>query len=96
MSTIWLTRCFQVAIDAGVSYPMLESDPAYVYSFLLAAGYLKAERKGISGTGNIMSEISLPNKEIRTVYRVEILGHLKKIGMITQSSASAIEEALYT
>ena len=84
------------AIDAGVSYPMLESDPAYVYSFLLAAGYLKAKRKGISGTGNIMCEISLPNKEIRTVYRVEILGHLKKIGMITQSSASAIEEALYT
>ena len=84
-----------VSVSTNVIYPFLGNEPSYVYSFLLVAGYLKAYSKGISSTGNYMCELSIPNKEIGTVYRIEVFSHLKEVGMIAQSTASAIEEALF-
>lgn len=64
------------------------------YSFLLVAGYLKAENAVISSNGNYVCEVSLPNKEIRTVCNKEILQKFSNYGI--QSSAALIQEAIYS
>lgn len=80
-------------VDTSVIYPQLHQNGASIYSFLLVAGYLKAEKTEQQFGGDYMCEVSLPNKEITFVYSKEILGHMQKI--VPQSSASAIQAALY-
>lgn len=81
-------------IDTGVIYPQIKKNPSTIYSFLLVAGYLKAENVDISPNGDYMCEISLPNKEIKTVYNKEILQKLE--GIVSQSTAVGIQESIYT
>ena len=85
---------FRALIDTGVIYPQIKNNPSTIYSFLLVAGYLKAENAEISSSGDFMCDISLPNKEIRAVYNKEILQKLNAI--VSQSSAVEIREAIYT
>ena len=85
---------FTTLIDTGVIYPQIKKNPSTIYSFLLVAGYLKAENADISSSGDFMCEVSLPNKEIKTVYNKEVLQKLD--GIVSQSSAVAIQEAIYT
>lgn len=85
---------FPALIDTGVIYPQIKNNPATIYSFLLVAGYLKAENARISSNGDYVCEVSLPNKEIRTVYNKEILQKFNNIGI--QSSAALIQEAIYS
>jgi len=84
---------FTALIDTGVIYPQIQKNPSSIYSFLLVAGYLKAEHLDISPSGDFMGEVSLPNKEIKSVYNKEILQKLDSI--VSQSSAAAIQEAVY-
>ena len=81
------------SIDTGVIYPQIRNNPSSVYSFLLAAGYLKAVKAELAFTGDYMCEVAIPNKEIAFVYKKEILARLQSI--IPQSSANFIQEALY-
>lgn len=85
---------FTTLIDTGVIYPQIKKNPSTIYSFLLVAGYLKAENADISSSGDFMCEVSLPNKEIKTVYNKEVLQKLS--GIVSQPSAVAIQEAIYT
>lgn len=85
---------FTALIDTGVIYPQIKNNPSTIYSFLLVAGYLKAENADISLNGDYMCEVSLPNKEIKTVYNKEILQKLE--GFVSQSTATGIQEAVYT
>ena len=85
---------FRALIDTGVIYPQIKNNPSTIYSFLLVAGYLKAENAEISPTGDFMCDISLPNKEIKVVYNKEILQKLNAI--VPHSSAVEIQEAIYT
>lgn len=85
---------FTALIDTGVIYPQIKRDPSSIYSFLLVAGYLKAENVTISTNGDFMCEVSLPNKEIKSVYNKEVLQKLDRI--VVQSSAIGIQEAIYT
>ena len=80
-------------IDTGVIYPQIRNNPSTIYSFLLVAGYLKAENAKISNTGDFMCDISLPNKEISLVYNKEILQQLNNI--IPVSTAVSIQEAIF-
>ena len=74
-------------------YPQIKNNPSSVYSFLLAAGYLKAVRAELSFNGDYMCEVAIPNKEIAFVYKKEILERLRE--MIPQSTAISVQEALY-
>lgn len=85
---------FLTYIDTSVIYPQIRSNPSSVYSFLLVAGYLKAESAEISFNGDYMCEVSLPNREIAIVYNKEILQ--KFTDMIPQAAAISIQEALYS
>ena len=86
-------KSFTALIDTGVIYPQIKHNPSTIYSFLLVAGYLKAVNATISSNGDFMCEVSLPNKEIKSVYNKEILQKLDRI--VTPSSASLIQEAIY-
>lgn len=58
------------------------------------AGYLKALKAEPSFSGDYMCEVALPNREIAYVYNKEILEKLNDI--VPQSTAIAIQEAIYT
>lgn len=81
-------------VDTGVIYPQIKNNPASIYSFLLVAGYLKAEKATVSFNGDFMCEVALPNKEITYVYNKEILQKLDAV--IPQSTAVYIQEAIYS
>ena len=82
-------------IDQNVVYRSLLENPANIYSLLLVAGYLKAPKKELQADGSYLCEVSIPNIEISTVYKSEILSHLLQIGAITRTTANKIAESLY-
>ena len=79
-------------IDTSVIYPEIKNNPITIYSFLVAAGYLKIVKKEELYDGNSICEIAIPNKEIFYVYEKEILSALSDV--IPQSSAIAIRQAI--
>lgn len=81
-------------IDTGVIYPQIQNNPASVYSFLLVTGYLKTITNDQTFGGDYICEVALPNKEISYVYSKEILSQFENV--IPQSTASAIQTAIYT
>lgn len=82
-------------IDQNVVYRSLSEDPANIYSLLLVAGYLKAEKKELQADGTYLCEVSVPNREIAAVYKSEVLSHLLQIGAVTRTTASKIAESIY-
>lgn len=72
-------------IDLSVIYPEITNNPVTIYSFLLAAGYLKIVKKDELFDGNYICDIAIPNKEIFYVYGKEILSALSDV--IPQSTA---------
>jgi hypothetical protein len=80
-------------IDTGVVYPQIRENPSTIYSFLMMAGYLKAEKADTSFVGDFMCQVSIPNKEIMLVYSKEILQKMNNL--IPMSVAVSIQEALY-
>lgn len=82
-------------IDQNVLYRSLSEDLENIYSLLLVAGYLKTPRKELQADGTYLCEVSIPNREIAAVYKVEILSHLLRIGAITRTTANKIAESLY-
>ena len=85
---------FLTYVDTSVIYPQIQKNPSSIYSFLLVAGYLKAEETAYAPSGDCMCRVSLPNKEISLVYRKEILSRLEPI--VSQSMAIAIQEAIFS
>ena len=82
-------------IEQNVVYRSLTEEPANIYSLLLVAGYLKTPNKELQGDGSWLCEVSIPNREIASVYKSEILSHLMRIGAIGQATANKIAESLY-
>ena len=82
-------------IDQNVVYRSISEDPSNIYSLLLVAGYLKIPEKELQADGAYLCEVSIPNREIASVYKSEILSHLLQIGAITRSTANKIAESLY-
>ena len=82
--------CTQV--DTSVIYPELQDDSASVYSFLLVSGYLKVVKKHLIN-GEYICEVAIPNIELFSVFRKEILSKMKHV--IPPSTVMKIHEALY-
>ena len=79
-------------IDTSVIYPEIQNDPTTIYSFLLAAGYLKITNKELRYDGNAICDIAIPNKEIFYVYEKEIISALSDV--ISLSTAISIQQAI--
>ena len=82
-------------IDQNVVYRFLVDDPSNIYSLLLVAGYLKTPKKELQGDGAWLCEVAIPNREIASVYKSEILSHLMQIGAMGRGTANKIAESLY-
>ena len=85
---------FLTYVDTGVTYPEIQKNPSLIYSFLLVAGYLKAEETVYAPSGDFICRVSSPNKEISFVYNKEILSRLEPI--IPQSIAISIQESIFS
>lgn len=82
-------------INQNLVYRLLTEDPANIFSLLLVTGYLKTTKKELQIDGTYLCEVAIPNREISTVYKNEILSHLFKTGQVSQSTADKISESLY-
>lgn len=60
-------------IDTNIIYKDIYKEDNYLLSFLLLAGYLKVNEVRQNEFGFTVARLSIPNKEIRTVYRQEIM-----------------------
>lgn len=82
-------------IDQNVVYCSLTDDPANIYSLFLVAGYLKTTTKELQADGSYLCQVSIPNKEIASVYKSEVLAHLMQIGAVSRTTADKIAESLF-
>lgn len=84
-----------VRIDQNVVYKSLINDQSNIYSLLLVAGYLKVCSKKLQDDGTYLCEVMIPNKEISSVYKSEILSHLLSLGVVARTTADKISESIY-
>ena len=82
-------------IDQNVVFRSLKEDPSSVYSLLLVAGYLKYRNKELQNDGTWQCEVAIPNREVSSVYKSEILSHLVNAGAVSKTAADTIAESLY-
>ena len=66
-----------------------------IFSLLLVAGYLKTTIKELQADGSYLCQVSIPNKEIASVYKSEVLAHLMQIGAVSRTTADKIAESLF-
>ena len=65
-------------IETDIIYPKLKDPQANILGFLLMTGYLKATEIAPNIDGFYECNLEIPNKELRTVYRREIISLLKE------------------
>ena len=77
-------------IETNTIYPKLKEPQTNILGFLLMTGYLKATKAVVNEEGACLCELKIPNKEIKTIYRKEILALLtENIGESTMSNLQA-------
>lgn len=86
------TREEVARIDQNVVYRSLAEDPANIYSLLLVAGYLKTPTKELQADGSYLCEVSIPNREIASIYKSEILSHMMEYDL--EMKADGIQDIL--
>lgn len=63
----------QAIIDTDIIYPEVNGDSDKIYSFLLAAGYLRVTGAVSAISDNPICSLALPNQEIKSVFQKEIM-----------------------
>ena len=63
-------------VQTNVIYPKLKEPQTNIFGFLLMTGYLKSTRTTLNEKGAYVCELSIPNKEIESIYYEEILALL--------------------
>ncbi|MBE5845668.1 MAG: hypothetical protein E7302_16170 [Butyrivibrio sp.] len=85
-----------VRVNPNIVYGSLTSEPSNIYNLLLVAGYLKIVKKTILSDGSYQCEVMIANREITSVFKMEILNHMIQIGTIQYSTADRVAESLYS
>ena len=86
-------KTLRTKIDSNVVYPQMHSNPSYIYSFLLMAGYLTPVSERMMAGWNEFYDVAIPNKEVSCVCQVEILEKLERLG--PPASASSLPPAIH-
>lgn len=73
LTLLMLGKEIQSVIDTDIIYPEITGNPDAIYSFLLVAGYLKITSIISDVYDNPICGLTIPNKEIRSVFQKEIL-----------------------
>lgn len=95
LHTLLQGKSIVARIHLNVIYRNRSENPGNIYSLLFVAGYLKITNKELQTDSSYLCEVSIPNKEIASVYKSEILSHLLQIGAINETTANKIAESLY-
>lgn len=83
---------FIIPVSTDVIYPQIKNNPASIFSFLLMTGYLKVEENDLPPEMEGMYGVAIPNKEIASVYKREILA--KMASRVSISTTVGVQEAL--
>ena len=62
-------------VNMNIVYPEIMNDPTAAYGLLVQTGYLKAEHSSF-GEGVYTAELTIPNKEIQSVYAKQVIKHI--------------------
>ena len=62
-------------VNMNIVYPEIMNDPTSAYGLLVQTGYLKA-RNSTFGEGVYTAELTIPNKEIQSVYAKQVIKHI--------------------
>ena len=81
-------------VETNIIYPKLKEPQTNILGFLLMTGYLKATRTTLNEDGAYICDLSIPNKEIRTIYRKEILALLAE--SLGENTVTSMQNALLT
>lgn len=81
-----------IPVSTDVIYPQIRNNPVSIFSFLLMTGYLKVEENDLPPEMDGMYGVAIPNKEIASVYKKEILA--KMTDHVPISTTVGIQEAL--
>ena len=73
LHNLMLGNSEKVSIDLCIIYPDLKNDPDSIFSLLLLAGYLKIGTVYQQDNSGAICEVLIPNNEIRSVYKKEII-----------------------
>lgn len=68
----------QAVIDTDIIYPEIKSSEDTIYSFLMMTGYLKIHEIVNVLDDRPVSNLRIPNKEIKSVFKREIIDNLSK------------------
>ena len=80
-------------VDTSVIYPEIRKKPSSIYSFLLTTGYLRISSIYPQDDGEIMCDVSIPNREISRVYVSEIINRFPQGGI--EPTAIGIQQAIF-
>lgn len=80
-------------VKTNIIYPKLKEPQTNILGFLLMTGYLKATQTELDFKGDYVCSLSIPNKEIKTIYYNEILSLLTE--RIGENTVTDLGNALF-
>lgn len=83
----------QSIVRTNIIYPKLREPQTNILGFLLMTGYLKSTSTELDARGDYICRLSIPNKEIKTIYYNEILSLLTED--IGENTVMNLANALY-
>lgn len=83
----------QSIVRTNIIYPKLKEPQTNILGFLLMTGYLKSTSTELDARGDYVCRLSIPNKEIKTIYYNEILSLLTED--IGENTVMNLANALY-
>lgn len=83
----------QSIVRTNIIYPKLKEPQTNILGFLLMTGYLKSTGTELDARGDYICRLSIPNKEIKTIYYNEILSLLTE--EIGENTVMNLANALY-
>ena len=83
----------QSIVRTNIIYPKLKEPQTNILGFLLMTGYLKSTSTELDARGDYICRLSIPNKEIKTIYYNEILSLLTED--IGENTVMNLANALY-
>ena len=83
----------QSIVRTNIIYPKLNEPQTNILGFLLMTGYLKSTGTELDARGDYICRLSIPNKEIKTIYYNEILSLLTED--IGENTVMNLANALY-
>lgn len=83
----------QSIVRTNIIYPKLNEPQTNIFGFLLMTGYLKSTSTELDARGDYICRLSIPNREIKTIYYNEILSLLTED--IGENTVMNLANALY-